>query len=249
MALDDIIKLIQAPVNFVREKLGMATGAESEALGKVQNAKQAVLDYKNVANEAKNAGQQVNAVKDRAVAAGGQAKAIAGQAQAKKKKMGLFSKKKVCESCGQKLEPSWDQCPYCGAGGAQAVEPAAAAPAPTPSPKARTMAIDTGAAAAGPISSNVGWLVPLDGPQVGELFQLKGRCTVGKAADCDVVLNDPSISSRHAEFLAGRAGFRVNDLGSTNGTYVNDKRVTSQDLVDNDNVRLGRTNFKFKSMN
>ncbi len=91
--------------------------------------------------------------------------------------------------------------------------------------------------------------MPLDGPQVGELFQLKGRCTVGKAPDCDVVLNDPSISSRHAEFLAGRSGFRVNDLGSTNGTYVNDKRVTSQDLVDNDNVRLGRTNFKFKSMN
>jgi pSer/pThr/pTyr-binding forkhead associated (FHA) protein len=43
-------------------------------------------------------------------------------------------------------------------------------------------------------------------------------------------------------------GFRVNDLGSTNGTYVNDKRVTNSDLIDNDSVRLGRVNFKFKSM-
>ena len=99
------------------------------------------------------------------------------------------------------------------------------------------------------VGSAVGWLVPLDGPQTGELFQLKGRCIVGKAPDCDVVLNDPSISGKHAEFIAGRTGFRVNDLGSTNGTYVNDKKITNADLVDNDNVRLGRTNFKFKSMN
>ena len=47
-------------------------------------------------------------------------------------------------------------------------------------------------------------------------------------ADCDVVLKDPSISGRHAEFIVDeRSGFRVNDLGSTNGTYVNDKRVTN----------------------
>ncbi len=200
MALDDIIKVLQAPVNFVREKLGMNTGAEGDAMSKaLAAAKQAVMDYKNVASEAKNTAGQVGDIKNRAVAAGAQAKAAAGQV--KKKKNGLFSKKKVCESCGQKTEPSWDQCPYCGAGGAQPEAPIAA-PQPSSSPKARTMALDTGAAAAGPISSNVGWLVPLDGLQVGELFQLKGRCTVGKAPDCDVVLNDLSISSRHAEFLA-----------------------------------------------
>jgi len=96
--------------------------------------------------------------------------------------------------------------------------------------------------------SGVGWLVPLDGPQTGELFQLKGRAVVGTAADCDAVMKDPSISGRHAEFMATSQGFRVNDLGSTNGTYVNDKRVTNSDLIDNDNVRLGRVNFKFKSM-
>ena len=62
-------------------------------------------------------------------------------------------------------------------------------------------------------------------------------------------LNDPSISGQHAEVIGGRGGFRVNDLGSTNGTYVNDKKITGHDLVDNDTVRLGRTNFKFKSMN
>ncbi len=142
------------------------------------------------------------------------------------------------------MHPSWDQCPECGAGGGKA----AAAPAPSGGGKARTMALDLGGGAVSG-ANNIGWLVPLDGLQAGELFELKKRCTVGSAPDCDVILKDPSISGRHAEFIPAAQGFRINDLGSTNGTFVNDKRVSSQDLIDNDNVRLGRTNFKFKSMN
>src|SRR6266404_1533421 len=89
-----------------------------------------------------------------------------------------------------------------------------------------------------------GWLVPLEGPQTGELFQLRaGRTLVGTSPDCDIVLRDPSISGRHAEISTARRGFRINDLGSTNGTYVNDKRISSEDLIDNDSVRLGRTNL------
>jgi hypothetical protein len=239
MFLDSIINVIMAPVNFVRTKV---LGAENLVGG-----------VKIDVNRVKSAGQQLKdmpgEMKGKVAGAAGDVKAAKEKAKAGKKKMGLFSKKVTCESCGQKLHPSWDQCPYCGAGGKSAPEPVAAAPAPAPAPKMRTMAIDAAAGGTTPIGSAVGWLVPLDGPQTGELFQLKGRCVVGKAPDCDVCLNDPSISGRHAEFIAGRAGFRVNDLGSTNGTYVNDKKITSADLVDNDSVRLGRTNFKFKSMN
>jgi len=167
--------------------------------------------------------------------------------------MGLFSKKKKCESCGQKLHASWDQCPYCGAGAAQAPQapaPVMAAPMPSQGGKQKTMAINIGGSeqiVTGQVGS--GWLVPLDGPQIGELFQLRaGRTFVGTSPDCDIVLRDPSISGRHAEISITRRGFRINDLGSANGTYVNDKRVSSEDLIDNDSVRLGRTNFKFKSM-
>ena len=112
----------------------------------------------------------------------------------------------------------------------------------------RTMAIDAAGGGGAVAGASVGWLVPLEGPQTGELFQLKGRAVVGTAPDCDVVMKEPSISGRHAEFTATGGGFRINDLGSTNGTFVNDKRVTTSDLIDNDNVRLGRINFKFKSM-
>ena len=239
MFLDGIIDVIMAPVNLIRSKIMGVENVKGGIQIDVSRVKQAAEQAKNMPAE----------LKDKAAQAKSEAAQAKEKAKAGKKKMGLFSKKKVCESCGQKLHPSWDQCPYCGAGGKAPEPAAAAAPAPTPSPKMRTMAIDAAAQGTTPIGSAVGWLVPLDGPQTGELFQLKGRCIVGKAPDCDVVLNDPSISGKHAEFIAGRTGFRVNDLGSTNGTYVNDKKITSHDLVDNDNVRLGRTNFKFKSMN
>ncbi len=147
----------------------------------------------------------------------------------KKKKMGIFGKKnKGGDGGSDDQNPGPSQQPQGG--------------------NNRTMALDMGSSA--PAGTNVGWLVPLEGLQAGELFSLnKARCVVGTAADCDVVLTDPSISSRHAEFISMAGGFRINDLGSTNGTFVNDKRVSSHDLVDNDNVRLGRTPFKFKSMN
>ena len=114
----------------------------------------------------------------------------------------------------------------------------------------RTMALDIGAPMipAPQSDSFVGWFIPLDGGQTGELFPIKGRTTIGKGVDCNIVINDPSISGHHAEFVPTPGGFRLSDLGSTNGTYVNDKRVQTHDLIDNDNVRLGKVNFKYKSV-
>ncbi len=42
--------------------------------------------------------------------------------------------------------------------------------------------------------------------------------------------------------------FVLVDLDSTNGTYVNDSRISKEELIDNDRVRLGRTELKFKSL-
>lgn len=219
MFLDPLIKALKAPFEALRKEKASVDNLKGGIKG----------DFNRLKN------------------VGGQYKQAAGKAKAAKK-MGLFSKKKKCPSCNEKLHASWDQCPYCG--WSEAPGPVAAAPAPAAGGggKMRTMAIDMGGGGGAVQGSGVGWLVPLDGPQTGELFQLKGRAVVGTAADCDAIMKDPSISGRHAEFMSTSQGFRVNDLGSTNGTYVNDKRVTNSDLIDNDNVRLGRVNFKFKSM-
>jgi hypothetical protein len=235
MFLDPIIKFLKAPFDFVRQKSASVANVKGGIKGDVNRIKNLGDQYKQAAGQAKGVAQKA---KGGAAAANGQ----------KKAKMGLFSKKKKCPSCGEKLHASWDQCPYCG--WSEAPGAPAAAPAPTGGGgKMRTMAIDMGGGGGGAAQgSGVGWLVPLDGPQAGELFQLKGRAVVGTATDCDAIMKDASISGRHAEFMATSQGFRINDLGSTNGTYVNDKRVTNSDLIDNDSVRLGRVNFKFKSM-
>lgn len=238
MFIDGLIKTLKAPIEFVRSRVFGVGQIKGGIKGDINRLKGVGDQYKQAAGSAKNVAQK---------AKGGAA--TAGNGQKKAAKMGLFSKKKKCPSCSEKLHASWDQCPYCGWSEAPGAT-AAAAPAPAGGGgKMRTMAIDMGGGGGVATGSGVGWLVPLDGPQTGELFQLKGRAVVGTAADCDVVLKDPSISSRHAEFIGSSGGYRINDLGSTNGTFVNDKRISSHDLIDNDNVRLGRTNFKFKSMN
>jgi hypothetical protein len=237
MFLDSLLKTLRSPIDFVRSKIFGVSNIHGGAKQDLRRLKALGSEYKDAAGAAAGKAKGANA---QAQGAAGQA----GGAPKKKAKMGLFSKKKACPSCGEKLHVSWDQCPYCGAGAGAPAQ----APAPTGGGKPqRTMAMDLGGGAPG--SGAGGWLVPLEGPQTGELFQLKGRAVVGTAADCDVVLKDPSISSRHAEFIGSSGGYRINDLGSTNGTFVNDKRISSHDLIDNDNVRLGRTNFKFKSMN
>jgi FHA domain len=160
--------------------------------------------------------------------------------------MGLFGKKKSqCPQCGQMLDPSWDQCPYClqAAQAAQAVA-ASAAPAAGPA-KTQAFFVDqmqtTGAAL-------LGWLVPIKGQQRGELFTLKAVSSIGTDPACDVVLNDPHMSRRHAEIKIHNGSFWLFDLGSTNGTFVNDKKITQHELVDNDNVKFGQTPAKFKSL-
>jgi pSer/pThr/pTyr-binding forkhead associated (FHA) protein len=58
------------------------------------------------------------------------------------------------------------------------------------------------------------------------------------------------MSTEHCQINASPQGFSLVDGGSTNGCYVNERKIQSkQDLVDNDMVTLGKTNFKFKSIN
>ena len=95
----------------------------------------------------------------------------------------------------------------------------------------------------------VGWVVVLNGPQKGQDFRLVGgKNLVGTAADCDIVLTDQFMSSRHAVIRHEDGNFMLVDLDSTNGTFVNDDRVSKEELIDNDRVRFGKTELKFKSL-
>jgi len=97
----------------------------------------------------------------------------------------------------------------------------------------------------------VGWLVPLDGAQAYQTFKLRSKATkIGTAAPCEIVISDGFMSTEHCQITASPEGFSLVDGGSTNGSYVNHHKIKGkQDLIDNDMITLGKTNFKFKSIN
>jgi len=66
----------------------------------------------------------------------------------------------------------------------------------------------------------------------------KDRLTVGRSPDNDIVIDNPAISSRHCKISLEGGTYYVEDLDSTNGTYVNEKRVKKAGLHNNDVVGL-----------
>ena len=69
----------------------------------------------------------------------------------------------------------------------------------------------------------------------------KSTTTVGRHHDSDVVIDDPSISRRHAEITYSGDGYFVSDLGSKNGTFVNQDNIgnSQHSLVDGDEITFG----------
>lgn len=95
----------------------------------------------------------------------------------------------------------------------------------------------------------VGWLVPLNGANQFQTFKLQqGATKIGTAPPSHIVVNDGFMSTDHCQIQCSPQGFQLQDNKSTNGCYVNDRRIDRHDLVDNDMITLGKTNFKFKSI-
>ncbi len=70
---------------------------------------------------------------------------------------------------------------------------------------------------------------------------------MGRSRDCDVTLDDPNVSRRHAEVRPSGGGWIVNDLGSTNGIKVNGRRVEGpQSLKPGDVIELGTSRVTFE---
>lgn len=74
-----------------------------------------------------------------------------------------------------------------------------------------------------------------------------GPVVVGRAATTDAPVPDPTVSRRHAELSAGPEGLHVQDLGSSNGTFINGVPVTEGDAVDEDVISFGRVSFTVRA--
>src|SRR5262249_49390834 len=90
-------------------------------------------------------------------------------------------------------------------------------------------------------------LVEIYGPNLGRTVLLDGPVTVlGRAAECDVVLDLDNVSRRHCTIHSREDGHFVRDGGSTNGTFVNDEEVNGERLLRaGDLLRIGSVVFKF----
>jgi pSer/pThr/pTyr-binding forkhead associated (FHA) protein len=86
-------------------------------------------------------------------------------------------------------------------------------------------------------------LVLIRGDDVsGETFKVEDVLMLGRSPQADIVVDDPYASEFHMRFVSGDEGMVLHDLGSTNGTYVNGRRVTApQVLVKGDAVQVGKT--------
>jgi len=84
------------------------------------------------------------------------------------------------------------------------------------------------------------------GPAMGSRYALnRPDMVLGRSADCDLVIADPSVSRSHARIEHTSNGHLVFDLNSTNGTFVNDVAITRTCIQDGDYVRIGNCLFRF----
>ena len=134
-----------------------------------------------------------------------------------------------CPVCNGELKPTDTVCPACGfklVGSTQEFEPISldtpqTAPAAT-APKEATMRI-------------------VRGPQnMDTTYHLDHReMTVGRSPQCDLLLNDMTVSRSHAVILPVGQGFAIKDEGSFNGVWINNENVSQQTLHNGDIVQIG----------
>ena len=84
-------------------------------------------------------------------------------------------------------------------------------------------------------------IVRAGGGRAGETFPLEHeRITIGRSPDCEIFLDDVTVSRKHAVIAKKGDDFRIEDEGSLNGTFVNKKRVESAELEDGDELQIGK---------
>jgi pSer/pThr/pTyr-binding forkhead associated (FHA) protein len=89
-------------------------------------------------------------------------------------------------------------------------------------------------------------IVSVEGVEIKQLRLRRGRTTLGRSPENDIVLENMVVSGHHCEFeLGGQAEVYIEDLSSTNGTYIGGKLVKRQRLNDGDVIEIGNFRIQF----
>jgi hypothetical protein len=87
----------------------------------------------------------------------------------------------------------------------------------------------------------------LTGPRQGQQFQLRGTMRIGRTEDNEIALDDRKASHRHAAISREASGYILQDLHSTNGTYLNGQRIDEPcSLKEGDRILVGNSTLVFR---
>jgi len=150
-----------------------------------------------------------------------------------------------CAQCGHRNPAGGNFCSSCGApldGWSDDRTTGFVSPVDDPSAPEADVAIVLDDLPAG-----TGMLVVKRGPGAGSRFLLDEELvTAGRHPDSHLFLDDVTVSRRHAEIVRSGGGFRVRDVESLNGTYVNRERIDGEvDLHSGDELQIGRFKLLF----
>ncbi len=130
--------------------------------------------------------------------------------------------------------------------GGRRMTPAPSRPAPTPPAPSRRQTKSAGPPPAAAVPRQ---LVVVEGALAGTAIPLAGgSISIGRAKDCTLTLNDDYASSRHARLTPRGDGWTIEDLGSTNGTFVGRTRVREAvPIAVSTPIRIGRTVLELRT--
>ncbi len=150
-----------------------------------------------------------------------------------------------CNQCGHRNPPSSNFCSSCGAPldvlddrtiTLMTVDPLQDAPGTA----------DDVSVQFGELASGVGTLIIRSGGLAGARFTLDAETTrIGRHPDSEIVLDDITVSRRHAAIVRRDSSYEVLDSGSLNGTYVNQERIDAALLHHGDEVQVGKFRLVF----
>ncbi len=90
------------------------------------------------------------------------------------------------------------------------------------------------------------YLLILEGDLKGREFQIvKEPFLIGRDKKNDIAIEEPLVSRRHASIYFKDGGYRLKDLGSTNGTLLNREKISDSRLNDRDKIQIGNTVLQF----
>ena len=156
-----------------------------------------------------------------------------------------------CPRCGRVLASAFSECPFCAA------EDALLASAETTTPLPESVLSETVVARLSSTEEYLEKTITLQekpillvtaGASAGQVFNLslESVTSIGRAKANDIVLEDVAISSQHCRVRPENGSFVVHDLKSTNGTFLNERRITRSPLTSGDMLKVGETSLQFR---